>query len=58
MPTGDAERLAQLKAACGGDLERVRRVVRIEGTLHVAPGTSETTAKVLNGASELGRASR
>ena len=45
--------IAQLKAACGGDLERVRRVVRIEGTLHVAPGTSETTAKVLNGASEL-----
>ena len=44
--------IAQLKAAVG-DLERVRRTVRLEGTLHVAPGTSDTTPKVLNGASEL-----
>ena len=31
----------------------MKRIVRIEGTLHVAPGTSDTTPKVLNGASEL-----
>lgn len=44
--------IAQLKAALG-DLERVKRIVRIEGSLNVAPGTSATTPKVLNGASEL-----
>ena len=44
--------IAQLKAALG-DLERVRRIVRIEGSLNVAPGAGATTPKVLNGASEL-----
>ena len=44
--------IAQLKAALG-DLERVRRIVRIEGSLNVAPGTGTSTPKVLNGASEL-----
>jgi enamine deaminase RidA (YjgF/YER057c/UK114 family) len=44
--------IAQLKAALG-DLERVKRIVRIEGSLNVAPGTGDTTPKVLNGASEL-----
>jgi enamine deaminase RidA (YjgF/YER057c/UK114 family) len=44
--------IAQLKSALG-DLERVRRIVRIEGSLNVAPGTGDTTPKVLNGASEL-----
>jgi enamine deaminase RidA (YjgF/YER057c/UK114 family) len=44
--------IAQLKAALG-DLERVRRIVRIEGSLNVAPGHAELTPKVLNGASEL-----
>jgi enamine deaminase RidA (YjgF/YER057c/UK114 family) len=44
--------IAQLKAAAGGDLERVRRVVRIEGSLNVAPGFT-ATPKVLNGASDL-----
>lgn len=45
--------ISQLKAAVGGDLERVRRIVRIEGSLFVAPGSGDTTPKVLNGASEL-----
>ena len=45
--------IAQVKQAAGGDLERVRRILRIEGSLHVAPGTGEATPKVLNGASEL-----
>lgn len=44
--------IAQLKAALG-DLERVKRIVRIEGSLFVAPGSGATTPKVLNGASEL-----
>lgn len=44
--------ISQLKAATG-DLERVKRIVRIEGSLNVAPGTGDTTPKVLNGASEL-----
>lgn len=44
--------IAQLKAATG-DLERVRQIVRIEGSLNVAPGVAETVPKVLNGASEL-----
>ncbi|MGH3055066.1 MAG: RidA family protein [Gaiellaceae bacterium] len=43
--------VAQLKAA-SGDLERIRRVVRIEGTLNVAPGFTATPG-VLNGASDL-----
>lgn len=44
--------IAQLKAALG-DLERVRRIVRVEGSLNVASGTGQLTPKVLNGASEL-----
>jgi enamine deaminase RidA (YjgF/YER057c/UK114 family) len=43
--------IAQLKSALG-DLERVRRIVRIEGSLNVAPGFAGSP-KVLNGASEL-----
>jgi enamine deaminase RidA (YjgF/YER057c/UK114 family) len=43
--------ISQLKAALG-DLERVQRIVRIEGVLNVAPGFTETP-KVLNGASDL-----
>lgn len=44
--------LAQLRAACGGDLDRVRRVVRL--TAFVA-GTADFTdqPKVVNGASDL-----
>ena len=44
--------IAQLKAALG-DLEGVKRIVRIEGSLNVAPGAEGATPKVLNGASEL-----
>jgi enamine deaminase RidA (YjgF/YER057c/UK114 family) len=44
--------IAQLKAALG-DLERVRRIVRIEGSLNVAPGVADAVPKVLNGTSEL-----
>ena len=43
--------IAQLKDAVG-DLERVRRVVRLEGSLNVAPGHTDLAPKVLNGASE------
>ena len=44
--------IAQLKSALG-DLERVRRIVRIEGSLNVVPGFTDASPKVLNGASEL-----
>lgn len=44
--------IAQLKAALG-DLERVHRIVRVEGSLNVAPGSGDMTPKVLNGASDV-----
>jgi enamine deaminase RidA (YjgF/YER057c/UK114 family) len=43
--------IAQLKDALG-DLERVKRIVRIEGSLQVAPGFT-ASPPVLNGASDL-----
>ena len=43
--------IAQLKSALG-DLGRVRRIVRIEGTLNAAPGFTAIPA-ALNGASDL-----
>jgi enamine deaminase RidA (YjgF/YER057c/UK114 family) len=43
--------LAQLKAATG-DLERIRRLVRVEGFVHCAPGV-RGHPQVLNGASDL-----
>lgn len=43
--------IAQLKAAVG-DLERIRRIIRVEGYVHCATGFREHP-KVLNGASEL-----
>ena len=43
--------LAQIKA-CIGDLERVRRIVRVEGYVHSAPGFINQP-HVLNGASQL-----
>jgi enamine deaminase RidA (YjgF/YER057c/UK114 family)/catechol 2,3-dioxygenase-like lactoylglutathione lyase family enzyme len=43
--------LAQLKAAAG-DLQRIRRVLRLEGYVHAGPGFFEHPL-VLNGASEL-----
>lgn len=44
--------LAQLKAACGGDLDRVRQVVRLGGFI-AAPASFTQHAVVMNGASDL-----
>ena len=44
--------LAQARAACNGDLDRVRRVLRLGGFVQAAPGFTDHP-KVLNGASEL-----
>jgi enamine deaminase RidA (YjgF/YER057c/UK114 family) len=44
--------LVHLKAACGGDLDRVRRVVRLGGYIASAPGFTGQ-AQVMNGASDL-----
>jgi len=44
--------LTHLKAACGGDLGRVRRVVRLGGFVASPPGFSQH-AVVMNGASDL-----
>ena len=43
--------IAQLKAALGS-LEKVKRILRVEGVLNVAPGFTDIPA-VLNGASHL-----
>jgi len=44
--------LVHLKAACGGDLDRVRRVVRLGGFI-AAPAEFTQHALVMNGASDL-----
>ncbi|MDO9708499.1 RidA family protein [Paracraurococcus lichenis] len=44
--------LAQVKAACGGDLDRVTRVVRLGGFI-AAPAEFTQHAVVMNGASDL-----
>lgn len=44
--------LVHLKGACGGDLDRVRRVVRLGGFIASAPGFTGQ-AQVMNGASDL-----
>jgi enamine deaminase RidA (YjgF/YER057c/UK114 family) len=44
--------VAQVKAACEGDLDRVRRVVRLGGFI-AAPGEFTQHAVVMNGASDL-----
>ena len=44
--------LAQLRVACGGDLGRVRRVVRLGGFV-AAPSSFTQHAAVMNGASDL-----
>jgi enamine deaminase RidA (YjgF/YER057c/UK114 family) len=44
--------LAQLKAACGGDLDRVVRCVRLGGFVNCTPDFSEHP-QVINGASDL-----
>jgi enamine deaminase RidA (YjgF/YER057c/UK114 family) len=47
--------LAQVKAACDGDLDRVRRVVRLGGFI-AAPPSFTQHAVVMNGASDLATA--
>ena len=44
--------LAQLSVACGGDLDRVQRCVRLGGFVNCVDGFSEQPA-VVNGASDL-----
>jgi enamine deaminase RidA (YjgF/YER057c/UK114 family) len=44
--------LVHLKAACGGDLDRVKRVVRLGGFV-AAPSDFKDHAVVMNGASDL-----
>ena len=44
--------LAQLRAACGGNLDRVRRVMRLGGFIAAPPEFTEH-ARVMNGASDL-----
>jgi len=44
--------LAQIKAACGGDLDRVKRVVKLTGFVNSAPDFTDQP-KVVNGASDL-----
>ncbi len=44
--------LGQLKAACAGDLDRVRRVVKLGGFVNCTPDFVEHP-KVVNGASDL-----
>ena len=44
--------LAQLKAACGGDLDRVVRCVKLTGFVNAVPGFTQHP-EVINGASDL-----
>ncbi|WP_022728335.1 RidA family protein [Fodinicurvata sediminis] len=44
--------IAQLKAACDGDLDRVKRIVRLGGFVNSVPGYKDQP-KVINGASDL-----
>ena len=44
--------LAQLKDACGGDLDRVTRVVKLLGFVNATPSFADHP-KVINGASDL-----
>ncbi len=44
--------LVHLKAACGGDLDRVKRVVRLGGFI-AAPSDFKDHALVMNGASDI-----
>jgi enamine deaminase RidA (YjgF/YER057c/UK114 family) len=44
--------IAQLKAACDGDLDRVRRIVKLGGFVNSTPGFADQP-KVINGASDL-----
>ena len=44
--------IAQLKAACGGDLDRVARIVKLGGFVNSTPEFTDQP-KVINGASDL-----
>jgi enamine deaminase RidA (YjgF/YER057c/UK114 family) len=44
--------IAQMKAACDGDLERVKRVVKLGGFVQAGPGFFDIP-KVVNGCSDL-----
>lgn len=44
--------IAQLKAACDGDLDRVRRIIRLGGFVNSTPDFTDQP-KVINGASDL-----
>jgi len=44
--------IAQLKAACGGDLDRVQRVVKLTGFVNATPDFGQHPM-VINGASDL-----
>lgn len=44
--------LAQLKAACGGDLDRVKRCVKLGGFVNATPEFDQHPA-IINGASDL-----
>ncbi len=46
--------LAQMKAACGGDLTRVKRVVKLGGFVQALPAaTAADIPKVINGCSDI-----
>ena len=44
--------LAQVRAACGGDLDRVKRVVKLNGFVNVTPDF-DPIPQVINGCSDL-----
>ncbi len=44
--------IAQLKSACGGDLDRVKRIVKLGGFVNSTPEFTDQP-KVINGASDL-----
>ena len=44
--------IAQLKAACDGDLDKVKRIVKLVGFVNGVPGFGDQP-KVINGASDL-----
>lgn len=46
--------LAQIKAACGGDLTKVKRIVKLGGFVQALPGaTAADIPKVINGCSDI-----
>ena len=46
--------VAQLKAACGGDLSRVRRIVKLGGFVQATPdATGPAIPQIINGCSDL-----